>query len=93
MTIVGVSEPLNQRLYDMVYSGQGQTQIEKVRVQFRGPEVNGQTVQIKEAEALCQTFMQTVCTVDVMVKPSSRIQHFMREKLGLGTDEGSMAQL
>ena len=62
-------------------------------MQFRGPEVNGQTVQIKEAEALCQTFMQTVCTVDVMVRPSSRIQHFMREKLGLGTDEGSMAQL
>ena len=37
--------------------------------------------------------MQTVCAVDIMVKPSSRIQHFIRQRLGLGTDQASMAEL
>ena len=60
-------------------------------MQFNGAEVSGPTVQLQEAATLCQEFMQTVCTVDIMVKPSSRIKYFMREKLGLGTDEGSMA--
>ena len=48
-------------------------QIEKIRVQFNGAEVSGPTVQLQEAATLCQEFMQTVCTVDIMVKPSSRI--------------------
>ena len=48
---------------------------------------------LHEAKTLCNQFMHSSCTVELMCKPSNRLQLFMREKLGLATDEGAMLEL
>jgi len=76
----------------MLYSGQGQALTNKVAVKFDGPppEINSGVqlgLQASEVKKLASLFMHTSCTVEVMVKPSNRVQLFMREKIGLPTDD------
>ena len=50
-------------------------------------------LQASEVKKLASLFMHTSCTVEVMVKPSNRVQLFMREKIGLPTDDEAMIKM
>lgn len=98
LTIVGHTKAISQKLLAMVSSGQGFSTSELLKVEFTG--VNEQLAQTKEASiisheanVLCSQFTSTVCTMEIMCRPSNGMLKFVREQMGLPTDANAMENL
>ena len=97
MTIVGHSKALSQQLQAMMNSGKSFSASEHLKIEFTG--VNDQLVQKvqptvgHEARTLCNQFLTSVCTMELLIKPSDQVLLFVREQMGLPIDEEAMEEL
>ena len=46
-----------------------------------------------EAKVLCEQFMPSVCTLELLCKPSDKMLRFIREQMGLPIDEDTMNEV
>ena len=46
-----------------------------------------------EARTLCNQFLPSVCTLELLIKPSDKVLLFVREQMGLPIDEEAMEEL
>lgn len=94
-TIVGSSKPLAQDLLAMINSGRGFSESKQLRIEFDGGENSAilASTTDQSLRQLCNSFVQTVCTVEVLCRPSDAILKFVREQMGMPVDEDAMDQL
>ena len=79
----------------MVNSGKGFSESLQLRIEFDGGESSAILASTTDPSLrqLCSSFVQTVCTVEVLCRPSDAILKFVREQMGLPVDEDAMDQL
>lgn len=94
-TIVGHSKSITQLLLQMINSGFGYSQTELVRIEFTGvnDQIEHSLPVSHEARTLCQQFTQTVCTLELLCKPSDQMLKFVREQMGLPADDEALNKL